>query len=471
MTTALALLLSAVTAIAQQNLRTAYFLDGYTSKYKMNPALAPERSFISVPVLGNLSLGLESDLGLSNFLYPKGDELVTFMHPSLSDSQVLDSFKEHNRLNFNLDETIFAFGFRVGKSFSTIDLSIRADVGAGLPGSIFSFIRKGGSDGNTAWNFKDVHMRLDSHLELAYGYSRNINNLSLGARIKVLMGYARLDANVSDMNVTMDKNKWSVKAQGDGFMSDFGTLPVDKETGMIDFAGYELPEDFKGFLSPLQGKNMGFAMDLGVSWDFLKYFTASLSVNDLGFINWNNVTLAQMPSKAWDFNGFESLTGNEGNIGDEFSALGEDLLGLFNMKKTEEGVRKSVPVAATIHAAFEARMPFYERLSFGLLGTQKINGAYSWTEGRLSASLAPINCISLAASYAVSTYGNSYGGVINFHFPGFNLYAGVDSFKPLMNVTPKYYIPVNDWNTNLAVGLNISFGKPVGRFHKDKDSK
>ena len=73
MTTALALLLSAVTAIAQQNLRTAYFLDGYTYKYKMNPALAPERSFISVPVLGNLSLGLESDLGLSNFLYPKGD--------------------------------------------------------------------------------------------------------------------------------------------------------------------------------------------------------------------------------------------------------------------------------------------------------------------------------------------------------------------------------------------------------------
>ena len=131
MTTALALLLSAVTAIAQQNLRTAYFLDGYTYKYKMNPALAPERSFISVPVLGNLSLGLESDMGLSNFLYPKGDELVTFMHPSLSDSQVLDSFKEHNRLNFNLDETIFAFGFRVGKSFSTIDLTIRADVGAG----------------------------------------------------------------------------------------------------------------------------------------------------------------------------------------------------------------------------------------------------------------------------------------------------------------------------------------------------
>ena len=61
--------------------------------------------------------------------------------------------------------------------------------------------------------------------------------------------------------------------------------------------------------------------------------------------------------------------------------------------------------------------------------------------------------------------------MINFHFPGFNLYAGVDSFKPLMNVTPKYYIPVDDWNTNLAVGMNISFGKAVGRFHKDKDSK
>ena len=112
-------------------------------------------------------------------------------------------------------------------------------------------------------------------------------------------------------------------------------------------------------------------------------------------------------------------------------------------------------------------MPFYERLSFGLLGTQRISGSYSWTEGRLSANLAPVNFFSLSCSCAASSFGNSVGAVVNFHFPGLNLYAGVDSFLPLLNVVPKYYIPVGHLNTNLALGLDITFGKAVGRYRKN----
>ena len=48
-TIALAFVLSAGAAVSvyaqQNNLRTAYFLDGYTYNYKLNPALAPERGF------------------------------------------------------------------------------------------------------------------------------------------------------------------------------------------------------------------------------------------------------------------------------------------------------------------------------------------------------------------------------------------------------------------------------------------
>ena len=51
---AAALLLPAFNVSAQQNLRSAYFLDGYNFRYKMNPALAPERPFFSMPLLGNL---------------------------------------------------------------------------------------------------------------------------------------------------------------------------------------------------------------------------------------------------------------------------------------------------------------------------------------------------------------------------------------------------------------------------------
>ena len=42
--------ISSISAFGQQNLRTAYFLDGYTYNYKMNPAMAPERAFFAMPM-------------------------------------------------------------------------------------------------------------------------------------------------------------------------------------------------------------------------------------------------------------------------------------------------------------------------------------------------------------------------------------------------------------------------------------
>ena len=130
---------------------------------------------------------------------------------------------------------------------------------------------------------------------------------------------------------------------------------------------------------------------------------------------------------------------------------------LLKLKKTAEGIAKSNMLSATIHAGIEARMPFYERLTFGLLGTQRIDGIHSWTEGRLIMNLAPINCFSIAGSYAISDFGNSFGAVMNIHLPGFNLYAGLDSFLPLL--TSKEHLPVGSLNTNLTLGLTFTFGK------------
>ena len=79
-----------------------------------------------------------------------------------------------------------------------------------------------------------------------------------------------------------------------------------------------------------------------------------------------------------------------------------------------------------------------------------------------------LNFFSLAASYAISDFGSSLGGVVNIHLPGLNIYAGVDSYKPLLNVTPQF-IPIDSINTNVVLGANISFGKAVGRYRKPRD--
>ena len=90
-------------------------------------------------------------------------------------------------------------------------------------------------------------------------------------------------------------------------------------------------------------------------------------------------------------------------------------------------------------------------------------GAYSWTEARMSVNWALLRIFALSGSYAFSTIGNSLGAAVNIHLPGLTLYAGVDSFLPLMNVTPSY-IPIDALNTNVSFGLNIAFGKYKGRY-------
>lgn len=450
-----------IAASAQQNIRSAYFLDGYTYGYKMNPSIAPERGFFGFPVIANVGIGLESNLALSTFLYPTADgNLTTFLNSSVSDSDFLDRLNKSNSLNVSINESLLATGFRVGKSFHTIDLSLRADAGVVVPKDLFAFMKTGGANGNV-WDISSTGVRANARLELAYGYSRPINDwIRVGGRAKVLIGMARADVLIDNLNLKLDKEEWVVSAHGKAEISAPVTVGTFAGTNEIDFETIETG-DMNTYLS---SPSLGFAVDLGASFDFLDYFTASVSVLDLGYISWNGTTTAEMLGGDWTFDGFGTIeTGPDSNIADQFSQIGDEFMKMLKMEKTADGIKKSNSLAATIHAGLEARMPFYERLAFGLLFTQRLDGIYSWTEGRLSANVAPTNWFSAAASYACSNYGSSIGGVMNIHLPGLNLYMGVDSFLPLTNVTPQL-VPIGKLNTNLSLGLTFLFGKPVGRY-------
>lgn len=462
-----ALAAASVSAFGQQNLRSAYFLDGYTYNYKMNPAMAPERAFFATPGMGNVGAGVESNLALSTFLYPTGKgNLTTFMSNSVAADQFLDRLQVANNLNVSVNETLFATGYRIGKSYHTVDISLKADASAILPKDLFAFVKTGSSAGATSWDISRTGIRTNARMELAYGYSRPISDwIRVGARVKVLMGIVRADMLIDDLNLKMDGQEWAVTAHGNAQVS--GPFNVAKVQGSneVDMGNVTLP-DIEAISEYLVNPSLGLAFDLGASFDFLDYFTASVSVLDLGFVGWKSTTSAVMPGGKWSFDGFDNISFDEsGGIDSELDQLGESLGNMLKMEVTEEAVTKSNSLAATVHAGIEARMPFYERLSFGLLGTQRIDGIYSWTEGRVSANVAPTNWFSLAASYAVSNFGNSAGGVVNIHLPGLNLYAGLDSFLPLMNVTPQF-IPIDSLNTNLTFGITFTFGKAKGRYRK-----
>jgi hypothetical protein len=279
------------------------------------------------------------------------------------------------------------------------------------------------------------------------------------------MGIINANTIIDKMTLNMSEQEWSVKAHGKAEIAGPMSFSTIEGSNEIDFEEITVPEDMEQINKYLSNPSIGLAFDFGASYDFLDYFTASIAVQDLGFIKWNNASTAEMPGAEWKFNGFGTVSPDT-EIGDQLDEMTDDILQMFKMEMTGSGIKKTNALSATVHAALEARMPFYERLSFGILGTVRADGPYSWTEGRLIMSIAPVNVLSAAASYAVSDFGHSLGAVLNIHLPGINLYAGFDSILPALNVTPQM-VPVNALNTNMTMGLTIAFGKAEGRYRNN----
>ena len=83
--------------LSAQTLNSSYFMEKMTKRNQLNPALKTPNGYVSFPALGNFYLGVNSNLGLGTFLYPRGNELVTFLHPSVPADDFLGKLTPNNR--------------------------------------------------------------------------------------------------------------------------------------------------------------------------------------------------------------------------------------------------------------------------------------------------------------------------------------------------------------------------------------
>ena len=116
------------TAASSQTLNSLYFLEGNNQRHRLNPAFTSERGFVTFPLLGNLNPTLNSNIGLGTVLYPQGDEMVTFMHPSISNAEAMAKFKSMNVLEFDLNLDILTVGFNAWGGSNTIGHCIGAGI-------------------------------------------------------------------------------------------------------------------------------------------------------------------------------------------------------------------------------------------------------------------------------------------------------------------------------------------------------
>lgn len=465
----LALLITASVGTATaQELRSSYFLQGATYRHQMNPAFINESNYLSFPVflLGNINVGTQANVGLNDFLYKynqDGYNLTTFMNPSVSSSEFLGNLHDNNKVNLNLRLTIASFGFRAWGGFNTFELGLRSNTGINLPYGLFDFMKTGMSnEAGNHYTVKNLNVRTNNYVEVSLGHAREIieNRLDVGAKVKFLVGGANADARIRRMDISMSQDQWQIDAEGkiDGSVKGgYFTTKAPDEQGRQEIDGFEVK-------SPGVG-GYGVAFDLGAVYkldDYVKGLTVSAALLDLGFIRWNNGVKATMKN-SYTFDGFKHPiavdpegSDDPGDIDNQLDQMKDDLEDFIKFYDNGKVSGRTTALAATMNVGAEYVLPYYKKLSFGLLSSTHFNKPFTWTEARLSANVAPLSWFDASVSYGIGTFGSSLGWVLNFHPRGFNFFIGTDHM--ITRVTPQY-VPVGNANANINLGFNITWGK------------
>ena len=452
-----AALLLAVTALhaSGQELRTSYFMQTSKFRHQMNPALL-DSTYFSVPLLGNINVGTTGNIGFKDFVYPLSGNTqytqTTFMSPTVSADEFLGNLSDKNRADVYLNWNIFSYAFRAFKGLNVVEMNVRSNTNVSLPYELFEFMKTAGA--KEQYDLSDIGVRSQNYVELALGHSHKIGErLTVGGKLKVLLGLAYADFSVDQLNVTMNGDEWRI--QGDAELkasilsSNFTHEEADKNSADgrqrvdgLDDVGFGMP----GF---------GLALDLGASYKVNDDLTVSAGITDLGFINWGSTKTASSKGD-YTFDGFDDIyvggtdTGSN-RLGDQFEQLGDDLEEMFSVYDDGE-TSTSQALAATINIGAEYTLPAYRPLRFGFLYTSRLSGLYSYHQAMLSAIIRPVKVFEAALSTAVTSSGWTVGAVISLDLNHFNFYVGTDRF---FGKVSKQYIPLNNLNTNVNLGMTI----------------
>lgn len=450
------LIASMINIYSQENVRSLYFLNEWSQRNTLNASFAPETGYFSLPVLGGVELSINSNVGMSTFLYPPVDnssKYTTFMHKDVAANLFLGKLDPFSYVDQRLNLNLLSFGFYGSKNgFWSFGLSLKEKMNVHLPKDLFRLMKSGMSGSTNSFDLKDLWVEQNNYAQAALGYSREINSkLRVGLTAKLLVGISSEKINYDKFNVTLNNDEYSVSATGQSqIISNLVTFPKDGE--YYDFTQPTINT------SALKPAGYGFAADLGVSYKPISRLTLAAGINDLGFLKWK-ANSVQMGNAATDFafTGFKEV--NSDSISDQVEQLQEDASKLIKFKETTsiDDLIDYIPYNVNVSAEYSI---FNNEKHDILIGLLYRNSKYaSETRNDLVAALTlkPLSWFTLSGTAEITNKNfNKFGVGLNLSPSWINLFIAADYLVPKVN---KQYIPIDDVNFNIAFGGSIALGK------------
>ena len=437
-----------------QTTHSAYFMEGVPTAHKLNPVLSGEYGYVSFPFLGNINMGISSNVGVGNFMFPsESGELLNFLNPAINSKEFLSNLKSQNKMITNLDMDILSFGFHKWNGFNTFNVSLHTNSGIQIPKEIFEFLKYGRQSvtGPTIYEIRDINLSSSAYAQVALGHSHKINDKwEVGAKIKGLIGLAYADVTIEQMDITMDNvnAQWIINSKGYANVAVKGMeMQIEPK---VDESGqsYDYIDGFDFNTSQLGIAGGGVALDLGVSYKPIKDLELTASVNDLGFMTWKHNTAIQTISTEIVYDGVD--LGND----ETFEDIGKTFSDLLEFEEVDKPKVTSF-LRASLNVGAEYSF-LNKAISFGVLSHTRF-GKEIYTEGMFAVNFRAKKAFMMSLNGTVSNMGNSFGALMSICPKGFNLFLAVDCY-PGMKLIKDYYLPVNKFHVNASLGLNFTFG-------------
>ena len=464
---ALALFVFAAPTARSQELETGYFLGGNPYAFRMNPAFQSERNIFSL-ALGGTGLGAWSNLGISSLFYPGSNGyLYTFMSDRVSPEEFQRKIGQNNRLNLDARVNVLTVGFWADRRFFTVDLNVRSLNAVSAPYDLFDFL-KGGSRSGGSFDFSGTGVRAKEFVELAFGWSKNYDNVfNVGFRVKALFGLAEGEILAENMKLTMASDRWEIQSRS-VLNASSPSLVYKRDGEDLDIDSIDFGNDRFGLAG------FGGAVDLGASWNVLPLLTLSAAVLDFGPMRWNREIQGVSPETTYTWSPSDQQGSASDTWEEEMDEAASALSGIFRFKDHSGSGGKFEMLPFRVNLGAEYRMPFYERLSVGLLYQGRGGASFSRHMGRFSLNWNPLDFLSVSTGTTLSKMGQNIGFALNLHPAGVNLLVGCDyipfhtvDIAPLVKDVPYTIVPRDQMKLNLYIGLNLALGRSRLNFKKE----
>ena len=448
----LTLALLATIGVVGAQIHSAYFLNGSSQRYNLNPALSPDRGYFEVPLIG-ISTGMYSNfLSLDNFFFPTADgKLVTYMNSQVKAEDFLAKLPDNNRLSFSINDQIIGLGnyFRAG--FWAIGVNLRSETDINLPKEFFG-LAKTLSSGNH--DISGLSIDNSEFLEASFGYTFPVQDVfTLGFKAKALLGLAHISAQLDQMNIYIGKDKYEAQLTG----------TIEANINGLDLSGMDSEftvEEVGNHISQVASSaglnnvhSFGMALDAGIEWllmdDQLKL---SAGVTDLGWITWNaaNSYCGTIENIGFSYSGMDLE-----NYEVKYEAPEEILIKTTNDKITN---KKSLHTNYLVGLEYNYHNNL---LGLGALWTGKQYNGYMIHQATAAVTYRPARWFAVTLSDTLTSgNANSVGLALNITSQFVNLFAGLDYLSLNYGTAEggKIPIPLSQKSLNFQFGMSLPLG-------------